>query len=136
MELCPVCGERREIHKGVYVDPDTNIVFIDGDVLRLTRKQNELFSGIYSTVPRPARISFLMDYMYGLHSEKEEPNENILKVFMTRIRRKLKPTRFEIETVWGVGYRLKERNGKDYHEWKTREVDFPGVHHSISGGLS
>lgn len=35
--------------------------------------------------------------------------DNVLKVMVYRIRRKLVPSRMSIETVWGVGYRLVER---------------------------
>ncbi len=131
MGTCPYCGGESEVTRGIFIDPDTLDVLIDGKCLKLTKRERQLFSGIYSVVPRPARTPFLMDYIYGLESEMEEPGDTILKVFMSRLRKALKTTRFEIETVWGVGYRLRERDGKEYHEWKTRETIRPGFHDSI-----
>ena len=131
METCPYCGGECEISRGIYVDKETDTIFIDGKMLRLTKRERELFSAVYSTIPRPARYSFLMDYIYGMEAEDDEPNENILKVLLVRIRKKLKHTRFEIETVWGIGYRLREKDGKDISEWKTGETNFPSVRHNV-----
>lgn len=135
MLTCPYCGEETNAYEGIYVDTETNTVFIDGKRLDLTRRESELFSAIYSIVPRVARISFLMDYIYGLNPETDDPDANILKVFMTRIRKKLKPTRFEIETIWGIGYRLKERNGKNIKRG-TGKDNLPSVHYSFPGRSS
>ncbi len=130
MHTCPYCGGETNAYEGIYVNPEVDTVFIDGKRLDLTRKQSELFCAIYSIVPRTARISFLMDYMYGLTSDKEEPDENILKVFMTRIRKRLESTRFEIETVRGIGYRLKERNGTEIKRGIGKD-NLPSVHYSF-----
>ena len=131
MGTCPYCGGESDIAVGIFIDPDTNDVIIDGTVLKITHRQRQLFSAIYSVVPRPARTSFLMDYIYGLNSEKEEPSDTILKVFMSRLRTALKPTRFEIETVWGVGYRLRIKNGREIIKWETGGTNLPGLHDSI-----
>ena len=130
MGTCPYCGGESQIARGIFIEPDTLEVTIDGKVLHLTGRERQLFSGLYSTIPRLARKGFLMDYMYGLEPEKEEPGDTILNVYLSRLRKKLKDTRFEIETTWGIGYRLRERNGKDIERGTGKDA-LPSVHYSF-----
>ena len=43
----------------------------------------------------------LMDQLFGYENAV---NPNALELYISRIRRRLKPSRLRIETVWGTGY--------------------------------
>lgn len=48
----------------------------------------------------------------ALYSDRAEdyPSSGIISVFIVRMRKKLKPFNVTIETVWGVGFSLKDRH--------------------------
>lgn len=48
----------------------------------------------------------IMDAIYSLAPETDEPMEKIVDVFVCKARRKLKPHGIAIETVWGRGYQM------------------------------
>ncbi|MFC3074666.1 helix-turn-helix domain-containing protein [Shinella pollutisoli] len=57
-----------------------------------------------------ATKSYLMSVLYS--DRMEEPEEKIVDVLVCKIRRKLQLHGVAIETVWGQGYRLKDRENR------------------------
>jgi DNA-binding response OmpR family regulator len=111
MELCPLCGQLYSGGYGsIFLDERLRDVIIDGERIKLTHRMVSVFGGIVKSSPRTVTIAYLMDYVYGLETDNE-PNEKIIHVFICRIRQKIKHTRFRIETVRGLGYRLVEKEG-------------------------
>ena len=107
MERCPLCDHPYEGHKGIFADEESYITVIDGEVIRLTHRLSQVLAGILKCDPRIASFGYLMDYIYGLENDSE-PSNDILKVYVYKIRKKISHTRFEIKTVWGKGFRIVE----------------------------
>lgn len=114
MENCPLCGNLYGGHEGVFVDEEFNGVIIDGESVKLTRRLTQTLAGIVRNSPRVITKAHLMDYIYGLETE-DEPGSKVLDTFICMLRKRIKHTRFRIETIQGSGYRLKEieRGGQD-----------------------
>ena len=111
METCPLCGQSYSGgYGGIFLDERLRDVIIDGERIKLTHRMMLVFGGIVKSSPRTVTTAYLMDYVYGLETDNE-PNEKIIHVFICRIRQKIKHTRFRIETVRGLGYRLVEKEG-------------------------
>ncbi len=107
MEHCPLCNHPYEGHEGIFVDEESRTLIIDGKLIGLTHRMSQILAGILSCDPRVASIGYLMDYVYGADAD-DEPEKKILSVYVCRIRKKLKNTRFDIITIWGYGYRIME----------------------------
>ena len=135
MNRCPLCDQEYKGHKGIYVDTYESEIIIDGRRLKLTRKQTELLAILIRISPRIARKEFLMDCMYGMAPEVDEPNQKIVDVFVCRIREQLVPTRFRIETVWGSGYRLREKDGQIKKQRRSGENNLTHLDDNLPSGL-
>lgn len=109
-EVCPLCSGKYGGHQGVYIDDDFNEVIIDGDVVKLTRRQTQTLAGVIKVYPRAARKEFLMDYVYGNEPEIDAPDDRIIDVYICRIRKILKPFGYGIEGVWGIGYKFTDKD--------------------------
>lgn len=73
----------------------------------LSPKEARLFAHL--TTREMVTKQNLMDAIYfDLHTD-DEPTIKIIDVFICKVRKKLKPFGIEIETVWGQGYSLKNR---------------------------
>ena len=107
METCPLCGNSYGGHEGVFIDEYSREVIIDGEVISLSPRLVQTLAGIVKSSPRLVTRGYLMDYIYGLGSV-DEPNDKIIDTFICLIRRQLKHTRFEIQTVKTLGYRWRE----------------------------
>ncbi len=112
-ETCPLCGSNYEGHKGIYISDDSYEIVVDGVRIKLTRRQTQALAGLVKVYPRVARKEFLMDYIYGNEPEADEPELKIIDVFMCKIRKILEPLGYGIDTIWGVGYRLKDKDISD-----------------------
>lgn len=109
-ETCPLCGGKYEGHKGIYISDNSTEIVVDGVSIRLTRRQTQTLAALVKVYPRVASKDFLMDYVYGNEPEADEPEPKIFDVFMCRLRKILEPLGYEIETIWGVGYKLKDKD--------------------------
>lgn len=107
METCPLCGNSYGGHEGVFIDEDFSEVVIDGEVISLTPRLVQTLAGIVKSSPRVVTKGYLMDYIYGLGSVNE-PNDKIIDTFICLVRKQIKHTRFEIQTVKTLGYRWRE----------------------------
>ncbi len=107
MEHCPLCGHQYSIYEGIFIDEEHHIAIIDGKVIRLSHRTSQFFAGLVKCSPRIATKAYLMDYVYGLEADNE-PDQKIVDLYIMRIRRKIKHTRFRVATIWGEGFKLTE----------------------------
>ena len=107
MKICPLCGNSYGGHEGVFIDEHSREVFIDGETIPLSPRLVQTLAGIVKSSPRLVTRDYLMDYIYGLGSI-DEPNDKIIDTFICLVRRQIKHTRFEIQTVKTLGYRWRQ----------------------------
>ena len=76
--------------------------------LELTKIERQLLGILY----RGGLISseFAHRAIYGLRSECDQPNLKIIDVFISRLRRKLRPHAIKLSTQWGEGYYFDAEN--------------------------
>lgn len=72
--------------------------------LGLSRQESKVF-GILFKRELVTKVQGL-DVLYGHLPEEDEAEIKIVDVFICKMRKKLKPYKIEIETVWGQGYRM------------------------------
>lgn len=102
---CPLCGAA--IAPGrLLVDVEGGLLVGNGQVATLTRQESALFKALWSARPRTLSKEQLLDSIYGLLPDADEPEIKIIDVFVCKIRKKVDPLGFAIETVWGRGYRI------------------------------
>ena len=107
MANCPLCDHPYEGHKGIFVDIETRVLIIDGELIRLTYRRCQILEGMLKCAPRPANLGYLMDYVYGTESDNE-PDDKVISIYICKIRKKIAHTRFGIETIWGFGWKITE----------------------------
>ena len=72
----------------------------------MTRSEAVIMSTLERNAPNAVTKSALYDRLYGLRADCDLPATKILDVLVCKVRKKL-PEGYQIETVWGKGYRLK-----------------------------
>ena len=87
------------------IDLDRHQVFRDGDVIDLTATEFKILSLFAHSPGRVFTRSILMDAVWG---QEYYGIERTMDTHVSRLRRKLGEFGERIETVHGVGYRLKE----------------------------
>ncbi len=112
-EICPLCGGKYGGHKGIYVSDNYNETVIDGVSVHLTRRESQTLAALVQVYPRVARKGFIMDYVYGMGPEVDEPEEKVIDVFACKLRKVLKPSGYDIKSVRGVGFKLVEEDISD-----------------------
>jgi two-component system cell cycle response regulator CtrA len=73
----------------------------------LTTKEARVFSHL--TTRQIASKRTIMQALYFDQHSDDEPQEKIVDVFVCKMRKKLKPYGVQIETIWGQGYSLVDR---------------------------
>lgn len=109
-----VLRRNKEIHiskdntlqvQDLIVYPDRNQVQVNGDFVDLTHKE---FQVLYLLVSNPGRV-FTRDQISDFTNKVDSYTlERSVDALILRLRRKLSHEKDYIETVWGVGYRIKE----------------------------
>lgn len=94
-------------YKELELLPDTQILLLNHEKIRLTRTETVILKQLllHSTqVLTKSRLLDLLSYEVGICDESS------LKVHMSNIRKKIKGVSEEkyIESVWGIGFKLKE----------------------------
>lgn len=84
-----------------YMEPDQNS---EGHALGLSTSRARMFDLLLARRGQVVTRSALMDAC--LHGADSEPNIKIIDVHMTNIRKRLSGTRYHIETIFGLGYRM------------------------------
>ncbi len=90
---------------GLKIDLDRHQVFSEGHVIDLTATEFKILSLFAHSPGRVFTRSILMDAVWG---QEYYGIERTMDTHVSRLRRKLKQFGERIETVHGVGYRLKE----------------------------
>ncbi len=88
------------------VDPVTRQAKLAGAVLPLTSREFALLFHLAHHGERVVKRSELLAHVWGLHFD---PDSNVVDVHVSRVRDKLGDRSWMIETVRGLGYRLRER---------------------------
>lgn len=94
-------------HKGLVLDRDAKSVTVDGTKLALTAREYEILALLLSAPKKVFTKANLYESVWG---EAFYGDDNTLNVHMSNLRSKLAkaaPASEFIETVWGMGYRLK-----------------------------
>lgn len=89
------------------LDLPRRAVTVDGAAVRLTAREFDLLHLLASTPGRYWSRERILNRVWGT---AEEPQANIVEVYISRLRRKLAPrgAPSPIETLRGVGYRLRD----------------------------
>ena len=94
------------VHGPLRLDPEAYRATLDGETLDLTRTE---FGLLHLLLRNPGRVfgrSYLLDTVWG---ETYVPGDRSVDNAVLRLRRKLGELGEAIETVWGVGYRLRQQ---------------------------
>ncbi|ASS65631.1 MULTISPECIES: response regulator transcription factor [unclassified Paenibacillus] len=105
-KAAPAEGERLRI-RGLLIDKSARQVFVNGDEAALTNKEYELLLLLASHPGRVFGKEELFERVWGLDSIGDIAT---LTVHVRRLREKIEEVPSEpkfIETVWGIGYRLR-----------------------------
>jgi two-component system, OmpR family, response regulator len=86
------------------IDPSGRRVFVDGDLVELTRIEFELVTQLASQAGRVASKTDLLSRVWGF----EGYDQNLVEVHISSLRRKLGARGAMIQTVRGVGYVLRD----------------------------
>ncbi|NEQ11212.1 MAG: response regulator, partial [Moorea sp. SIO4E2] len=105
----------------LHLDPSNCQVSYDQELLHLTPKEYGLVELFLRNPHRIFSQSFLLD---NLWSFEEPPTENAVRAHIKSLRRKLKQAGAKndlIETVYGLGYRLRETSSEGNGQTKTEK---------------
>ncbi len=99
-------GAVEVFHGPLRLDPGAYRATLDGEMLDLTRTE---FGLLHLLLRNPGRVfgrSYLLDTVWG---ETYVPGDRSVDNAVLRLRKKLGDFGEAIETVWGVGYRLRQQ---------------------------
>lgn len=85
----------------VIIDIAAQSIVAAGTQIELTRREFRLLELLVLNPGQVVPRERLMDQLFGYQNAV---NPNALELYVSRIRRRLKPSTLRIETVWGVGY--------------------------------
>lgn len=88
-----------------YMEPR---VSFDWRPYRLTQCEERLIEALHARLGETVTKHALMNALY-FDSPDDEPSIKIIDIFVHKIRRKIPNSPFDLQTVWGRGYRLEER---------------------------
>lgn len=91
-------------YQGLHLNPETYEVAIDEQPIDLTRTEFDLLHLFISNPGRVFSRAYLLDTVW---SENYIPGDRSVDNAILRLRKKLGVLGEAVETVWGVGYRLK-----------------------------
>lgn len=89
---------------GLRLDPQAHLAILDGEPLDLSRTEFDLLHLLLRNPGRAFSRAYLLDTVWG---ETYVGGDRSVDNAMLRLRKKLGVLGDDIETVWGVGYRLK-----------------------------
>jgi DNA-binding response OmpR family regulator len=101
-ENCPCCQQPLPL-SDLIID-EAGFVLRRGRFAALTQQEFAVFQELHTAGHRVRSRQALLQSLYQL--DADEPNIQIIDVFVSKLRKKLKPLGVEIQTVWGRGYRL------------------------------
>ncbi len=105
-DCCPTCGGHLP-NIDIKVDLNLNILVTNGCVTKLTAQEAEILSVLCDRALKVVRRESMVALVYG--ANEPDNAEGVLRVQICSLRKKLVRTDYEIDTIWGEGYRLIER---------------------------
>lgn len=94
-------------HKDLMVDTDANKASVNGNEVKLTALEYEI---LFLMMSSPKKVFTKANLFESVWNEEFCGDDNTINVHMSNIRSKLSKANSDeeyIETIWGVGYRLK-----------------------------
>lgn len=106
---CPLCGAPIDGGR-ILVDAEGGLIAGGGHVVVLSQLEFAVFELLWSARPRVLSKERILDGLYGLLPDADEPEIKIIDIWVCKVRAKLREllaaTSIRLETVWGRGYRL------------------------------
>jgi DNA-binding response OmpR family regulator len=97
-------GQEQIVRAGLVLDPDAHLATLDGVALELSPTEFTLLQLLLRSPGRAFSRSYLLDTVWG---ESYVGGDRSVDNAMLRLRKKLGALGDAIETVWGVGYRMR-----------------------------
>ncbi len=122
---CPLCGHELPEGQGIRVDEGSGFITLDGEEVKASRRDRQVLGILINKSPRVVSRAFIMDNIYGLLTDKEEPDEKITTVFICKVRQAIRNTDYEIKTVWGRGWIFRRKllhNGREEHQREAVQI--------------
>ncbi|WP_373895810.1 response regulator transcription factor [Virgibacillus sp. CBA3643] len=94
-------------HKDIHMDLEAKIVYVNGTKLSLTAREYAILV-LFMTSPK--KVFSKSNVFESVWNEPFHGDDNTVNVHMSNLRHKLKqanPKEEYIQTIWGMGYRLK-----------------------------
>ena len=107
MNKCPCCGSDVSEADKPILSLDTNKLIASGGVIRLTAREAELMSVLTDAMPLVIDNERMIARIWG--ATPTDDAYDTLKVYVCKLRKKLKATNLEIKTIWGKGLALQYR---------------------------
>lgn len=104
---CPLCGGEIK-HDDLQVYEPLYLVLSNKKVATLTNSEMAIFMHLYSQFGRVVSHHNLMNTIE--FESGGEADENLIKVFVCKLRAKLIGMNIEVATSWGNGYLLKNKD--------------------------
>ncbi len=92
-------------YKNIHLEPRPRLAILSGDTLDLTRLEFDLLALFLANPGRVFSRAYLIETVWD---EAYLPGDRSVDNAVLRLRNKLQETGDAIETVWGVGYRLRK----------------------------
>ena len=94
-------------HKDIHLDLDTKTVYVEGAEITLTVREYKILKLLMTS---PKKVFSKSNVFESVWNEPFHGDDNTVNVHMSNLRNKLSkanPSEEYIETIWGMGYRLK-----------------------------
>lgn len=98
--------QTRVKYKLLTIDLSKNHLYVDGDVVSLTKLEFNLLHTFMTNIDKALSRDFLRDEVWGL--EGENVNDNAINVAVNRLKNKIDPKNEQnyFHPVWGIGYKF------------------------------
>ncbi|MGD6803834.1 response regulator transcription factor [Rossellomorea aquimaris] len=106
-DLSGLVNTNQLTHKDIVLDMDAKIVTVNGTQLKLTAREYEILLLMMSS---PNKVFSKANLFESVWDEKFYGDDNTINVHLSNIRSKLAKANGDeeyIETIWGMGYKLK-----------------------------
>lgn len=78
------------------------------DLDRVTYSERAILKVLHDHKGSPVSVDHIYDALYALKPGADWPEIKIITVMISKLRRKMTQAPWEIKTVWGTGYLLRE----------------------------
>lgn len=101
---CPLCGGTIPVTDDLVINVESCNIARKGIAVKFTPSEFLLFEELHNKRPRTLTKAYLLDTLMADRPNDDPPEENILKVHLNRINKKIAPLGLIIRTTWGVGH--------------------------------